>query len=103
MGSLSQRLLQDDNTSVEATNFWSPCSNPLMVDCLLKAGFRIVKNTELSYEGLTGLIWDALCPAARAAVILKTANSKEAVRNLLANAACEDLDNVNEEAKVNRM
>ena len=39
----------------------------------------------------------------RAAVILKTANSKEAVRNLLANAACEDLDNVNNEAKVNRM
>merc|ERR1712032_189767 len=84
-------------------NLWSPCSNPLMIDCLSKAGFKIVKNTKLSYEGLTGLIWDTLCPAARAAVILKTASSKEALRNLLANAACEDLQDLDEEAKVNRM
>ena len=39
----------------------------------------------------------------RAAVILKTADSKEALRNLLANAACEDLQDLNGEAKVNRM
>ena len=75
------------------------------------------QNTGLSYEGLTGLIWDTLCPAARcfsnqpcldlfpprAAVILKEADSKEALRNLLANAACEDLLHLNGEAKVNRM
>ena len=39
----------------------------------------------------------------RAAVILKAGNSKEALRNLLANAACEDLLHLNREAKVNRM
>ena len=39
----------------------------------------------------------------RAAVILKTADSKEALLHLLANAACEDLLHLDDEAKVNRM
>ena len=39
----------------------------------------------------------------RAAVILKKADSKEALLHLLANAACEDLLHLNGEGKVNRM
>eukprot|EP00092_Neocalanus_flemingeri_P000105 GFUD01000107.1.p1 GENE.GFUD01000107.1~~GFUD01000107.1.p1 ORF type:complete len:595 (+),score=129.91 GFUD01000107.1:61-1845(+) len=85
-------------------NLWTVISNPLLIQCMTRAGFRMKMVSEVSYSNLTGAIWDVVDSKTRVLRFLKiTKSPTEAFRLLAGVANSKDLLKMNKEVKINRL
>eukprot|EP00091_Calanus_sinicus_P008256 TRINITY_DN2010_c0_g1_i1.p1 TRINITY_DN2010_c0_g1~~TRINITY_DN2010_c0_g1_i1.p1 ORF type:complete len:331 (+),score=34.35 TRINITY_DN2010_c0_g1_i1:197-1189(+) len=85
-------------------NLWTACHNPLLIRCMVRAGFQAKQISEVSYEHMTGAIWDAIDSKTRFFMLCKLTNSPAQAAFLLSEASkSKDLLDMNYEVKINRL
>jgi len=85
-------------------NLWTACHNPLLLRCMLRAGFQPRQITEATYKNLKGAVWDSIDSRTRFLMLCKITDSPQKATALLAESAkSKDLLKMNKELKINRM
>jgi len=85
-------------------NLWTACHNPILIRCMVRAGFKATQISDPAYSKMTGAIWDSIDSKTRFFMLCKLTNSPAKATQLLSESAkYQDLMNMNAEVKINRL